>query len=140
MPNGAESKHEDKASDKSQKRGGRPWRSKLLPFAGVIARYQRAGKTYEQIAALLQSDHAISAHPDTINSFVLVRIKARKRRILPAAYLVPPEISAQPGKPIPGKRDCTLRPAGSEGAVRVVGADGKEIPNAQYSPVIPHEV
>jgi hypothetical protein len=140
MADSAESDHEDKASDKSLNRGGRPWRSKLLPYAAAIARYQRDGKTYEQIAALLLSDHGVSAHPDTINSFVLVRIKARKRRILPADYLVVRETAGRSERPTPAKRSYTVRPNSSESAARVVGTDGKEIRNAQYAPVNPDEL
>lgn len=117
---------------------GIPYQSKLLPFASTIARWQRQGKTYRQIAVLLGTEHGLAVHPDTINSFVLVRVRAKKRPILPAGYLQPNPV-----------RRATPALAGTSGRVpssgpshppRVIASDGKEIPNAQYAPVNPDEL
>lgn len=77
----------EKTSDGRRREGGKPFRSKLLPFAAEIAKWQREGKTYGQMAFLLREKHGLHVHPDTINSFVLVRVRARKKPILPASFL-----------------------------------------------------
>lgn len=80
---------------------GSPFRSKLIPFAAEIGRWQRENKSYREIAALLKQKHGLEVHHETIWSFVTVRERAnrRKRRILPEAYMqAPPLTTAIPIK------------------------------------------
>ena len=133
---------------------GRPFNSKLLPHAVRIARWRRAGKTYKEMAALLKSE-GLSVHPDTINSFVLVRARGGgKVAVLPpeiAPVAEPPATvsaaSAAPAKP-PLKaaqfsQSATPSvPAGGPSVVlkRVLGADGKPLTTAPYAPANPDEL
>jgi len=75
---------------------GVPFRSKLAPFEAHIRQWMKAGLTYREMAERLRREHSLKAHPDTINSFVLVRSRGRRRAVLPppvaeAAIEAPPE-------------------------------------------------
>ena len=59
---------------KKPRETGRPYHSKLAPYAAQIARWRREGQTYKEITALL-AERGVQVHLDTINSFVLVRAK-----------------------------------------------------------------
>jgi hypothetical protein len=97
------------SSDKQKKKpqqGGIPYRSKLVPFAQQIAVWQREGKTYRQMSELLK-EQGVDAHHDTINAFVLSRVRGRKRAILPAEYLSGEEVVAPP---VPAPRPAAPTP------------------------------
>jgi hypothetical protein len=60
----------------------KPWQSKLCPYARQIAlwRGEAPPKTYVEIAALLHEKYGVEVHPDTVNSFVLVRHRAARKK------------------------------------------------------------
>lgn len=62
---------------------GKPFQSKLVPFETLIRDLRTAGRTYREISEILRKDHGIDAHPDTINSFVIVRARGAKVYALP---------------------------------------------------------
>ena len=62
---------------------GQPFRSKLVPFHHDIARWQREGLTYRQLAERLAKEHGINAAISTIRSFVMVRFRRKRRPMLP---------------------------------------------------------
>ena len=67
-------------------RGGIAFRSKLLPYADEITRWQHegvGGKTYPQIAELLKTKYGVEVVPATISAFVLARVRGHKRTVLP---------------------------------------------------------
>jgi len=138
-----ENHHECRASNSrkglSVRPAGKPYRSKLLPHASVIAKLQRLGRSYGQIAEFLRDAHGLKVHRDTIHSFVVVRSRGRKRRILPAEYLRAEALSHK--SEAPEERTATLLESGAVAAAKSVrGSDGKEIRNAQYQPVNPADL
>ena len=86
----------------SGQRAGVPFRSKLAPFEPQIRQWLRANVTYSQMAELLRSEHGLKVDPSTINAFVLVRSRGRRRAMLPAdpetpgAMPTPPSAAAGP--------------------------------------------
>jgi hypothetical protein len=64
---------------------GVPFRSKLRPHEGNIRHWLKAGLTYREMAEKLRIEHKLAVHPDTINSYVLVRARGRQRAMLPPA-------------------------------------------------------
>jgi hypothetical protein len=120
---------------------GRPFRSKLIPFARQIAKWQREGKTYLEMALLLRPEPGMEIlHPDTIHSFVMVRFRAskRKRAILSAEYLN--ALSGVPAAPRPALPRSTAEapgvpagdPARRPANRRQLNDAGKEITVAVY--------
>ena len=57
---------------------GKPFRSKLEPFAEIIRELRRKRNSYQEIRDALHEEHGISASRSTIFSFVKVRSKRRK--------------------------------------------------------------
>jgi hypothetical protein len=57
---------------------GKPFRSKLEPFAEIIRELRRKRNSYQEIRDTLREKHGISASRSTIFSFVKVRSKRRK--------------------------------------------------------------
>lgn len=101
-------------SSENQSQRGRPFRSKLLPYAREIARWQREvpPKSYPEMARLLKDKYGVAVHPDTINSFVLTRVRGKGRAVLPDEFLAGEEeassspqrdVSAIPG-PLPSRQ------------------------------------
>jgi hypothetical protein len=132
-------------SDSRRHDRGRPFRSKLVPFSDHIARWQREGKSYKEMAKLLSEVAGVSVHPDTINSFVLVRARGGgKVAMLPespstlsdqAARQENAVASQTPGSPVVAHRKGPGLSAG-----RILGSDGKEIKNARYEPANPDDL
>ncbi len=56
--------------------GGKPFQSKLIPFAEEIRAWRRQRKSYIEIARLLR-ERGINASPSTVFAFVKVRSKRR---------------------------------------------------------------
>lgn len=75
---------------------GKPFQSKLVPYESLIRDLRAAGRTYREISEILKKEHRVTAHPDTINSFVIVRAKGAKVYALPAAPQAPAETPAAP--------------------------------------------
>jgi len=133
---------EEKSSDKPGSRGdstrGKPLQSKLRPFHDQIARWQREGMSLRKIAAELREQHGLAGlHHDTVHSFISVRARknARSRRRLLPVESHPSGVNEPKHRMAP-----TLPPVTTGVRSRVVGADGKEIRNAQYAPVNPDEL
>jgi hypothetical protein len=61
---------------------GLPFRSKLVPFEAHIRHWMKAGKTYVQMAELLQREQGLKVAASTINAFVRVRHRGRGRRAM----------------------------------------------------------
>jgi hypothetical protein len=57
---------------------GKPFRSKLEPFAELIRDLRRKRNSYQEIRDKLREEHGITASRSTIFSFVKVRSKRRK--------------------------------------------------------------
>jgi hypothetical protein len=57
---------------------GKPFQSKLEPFAAFIRDLRRRRNSYREIAARLRKGHGVTVSPSTIFSFVKVRSKHRK--------------------------------------------------------------
>jgi hypothetical protein len=57
---------------------GKPFHSKLEPFAELIRDLRRRRNTYQEIRDKLREEHGITASRSTIFSFVKVRSKRRK--------------------------------------------------------------
>lgn len=131
-------KTSDEAFPRKNMPRGKPLQSKLRPFHDQIALWQREGMSLRKIAATLREQHGLEGlHHDTVHSFISVRARKNarsKRRLLPADAHVP---SASASRPSVAHTHTTV-PAGTPS--RVVGSDGKEIRNALYSPVIPHDL
>lgn len=132
----------DKTSDATFRRRntprGKPLQSKLRPFHDQIARWQRAGMSLRKIAAELREQYGLAGlHHDTVHSFISVRARknARSRRRLLPVESHPSGVSEPKHRMAP-----TLPPVTAGVRSRVVGADGKEIRNAQYAPVNPDEL
>jgi hypothetical protein len=114
----------------------------LVPYQREIGLWQRQDKSYREIAALLRVTHGLEVHHDTIHSFVQARIRLRKRKILPAEYLV------TPSAPTPGRLPHAIEAVRSASAVapksntagRILSTEGKEICGAQYPPVDPNNL
>jgi hypothetical protein len=68
----------------SGQRSGVPFKSKLAPFEPQIRQWLRDNKSYSEMAGLLRSEHGLKVDPSTINAFVLVRARGRRRAMLPA--------------------------------------------------------
>ncbi|MCI0627504.1 MAG: hypothetical protein L0387_38635 [Acidobacteria bacterium] len=58
---------------------GQPHQSKLIPFRNVIGCLRREGRSYRQIAIILEQEHGIRTAPSTIHSFVKVRSKKPRK-------------------------------------------------------------
>lgn len=86
-----------------------PWQSRLEPFLADIWKWRRSGKTYRQIAALLQDEKAVTATHTCVYKF----IEARKRRFaelnLPALPGEPVE-AAPAALPVPATSPVPDRP------------------------------
>lgn len=134
----AQSNSSDKPHSSANLARGKPLQSKLRPFHDQIARWQRDGMSLRKIAATLREQHGLAGlHHDTVHSFISVRARKNarsKRRLLPADAHVPSASAPRPSV----AHTHTAVPAGTPS--RVVGSDGKEIRNALYSPVIPHDL
>lgn len=133
---------EENSSDKPSSRGdstrGKPLQSKLRPFHEQIARWQRKGMSLRKIAAALRDQHGLAGlHHDTVHSFISVRARknARSRR-----RLLPVESQLSAASEPKHRVQPTPTPVTASVKNRVVGADGKEIRNAQYAPVNPDEL
>jgi len=57
---------------------GKPFQSKLEPFADLIRELRRRRKSYREIAEVLRDEQGIAADRTTIWSFVKVRSKPRR--------------------------------------------------------------
>ncbi len=57
----------------------KPPRSKLEPHRELIRELRRKGRTYREVAQLLQERLGLYVAPSTLHSFVKVRAKHRKR-------------------------------------------------------------
>jgi hypothetical protein len=57
---------------------GKPFRSKLEPFAELIRNLRRKRNSYQEIQDKLREEHGITASRSSIFSFVKVRSKRRK--------------------------------------------------------------
>jgi IS30 family transposase len=57
---------------------GKPFQSKLEPFAEIIRDLRRHRKSYRQIAQILRDEHGVVADRSTIWNYVKVRSKPRR--------------------------------------------------------------
>ena len=57
----------------------KPYRSKLEPHRELIRELRRKGRTYREVAQLLNERLGLHVAPSTLHSFVKVRAKHRKR-------------------------------------------------------------
>ncbi len=73
---------------------GRPFASKRLPFEDFIRGLRASNMPYHEIAKLLETEHGLKVHPDTINSFVIVRAKRPQ-----LVYTLPPKPQAPASPP-----------------------------------------
>ena len=114
----------------------------LVPYQREIGLWQRQDKSYREIAALLRVTHGLDVHHDTIHSFVQARIRLRKRKILPAEYLVTPAAPAPGGtlRTTEAFRSAPVVAPKLRAAAKILSSEGKEIPAAQYPPVDPNNV
>jgi hypothetical protein len=80
----------------SGQRSGVPFKSKLAPFEPQIRQWLRDNKSYSEMAELLRSEHGLKVDPSTINAFVLVRSRGRRRAMLPADPETPEAIPTPP--------------------------------------------
>jgi len=86
----------------------KPYRSKLEPHRELIRELRRKGRTYREVAKLLNERLGLYVAPSTLHSFVKVRAKHRKRTQfeLPPAQLATAEspvlerVNAFKAKPI----------------------------------------
>ena len=86
----------------------KPYRSKLEPHRELIRELRRKGRTYREVAKLLNERLGLYVAPSTLHSFVKVRAKHRKRTQfeLPPAQLATAElpgldrVSAFKAKPV----------------------------------------
>ena len=90
---------------------GKPFHSKLAPHEALIRDLRRQGRTYREIAEILKKDHGLEVHPDTVNSFVIVRAKGAKVYALPDpnAPAIPP--AAKSNKAAAGTAQASTEPA-----------------------------
>jgi len=72
-------------------RGGRPYRSKLVPYLDEIRGMRKNGSTYSEIAEALNRDHGLGTHRSTVHDFVKVRAKGFRR-----IYALPEDYGAKP--------------------------------------------
>src|SRR5208283_6148864 len=91
-------------SNNSGQRAGVPFHSKLAPFEPEIREWLGANMTYPQMAELLRSEHGLKVDPSTINAFVLVRSRGRRRAMLPADPETP-EAIATPSSALAGPQN-----------------------------------
>ena len=77
---------------------GKPFRSKLEPFAEIIRELRRKRNSYQEIRRKLREEHGLSASCSTIFSFVKVRSK--RRNFYAMAEAVSP-INSTPAQPTP---------------------------------------
>ena len=142
---------------------GQPFRSKLVPVYQHIARWQREGLTYRQLADRLAKEHGINAAISTIRSFVMVRLRRKRRPMLPMectpddcdrkpasesnqVSLQPPYpnegLSTLPGEGTPSPKvvDPTLRPSWLSTKRKLLDHAGKEVRCAEYPPTNPDEL
>jgi hypothetical protein len=77
---------------------GKPFQSKLIPYEDLIRDLRKAGRTYREISDILKKDHGIEAHPDTVNSFVIVRARGAKVYTLPDPAPSTPQTVTKPAR------------------------------------------
>ncbi len=83
--------------------GGKPYQSKLEPFADLIRTLRKSRKSYHEIAQILQQEHGLVVNRRTIWSFVKVRSKPPRKMITmleatPQVTIEPP--ISKPKKPL----------------------------------------
>jgi hypothetical protein len=78
---------------------GKPFQSKLEPFADLIRDLRRRRKSYREIAEILRDEHGIVADRTTVWSFVKVRSKHRHVFTM-AEELVPARAAKSSSDPI----------------------------------------
>ena len=61
-------------------KGGKPFRSKLVPYLETIRSMRKGGSSYAEIAEALKRGNGIEVERTTIYSFVKARSKIRKVR------------------------------------------------------------
>jgi hypothetical protein len=65
----------------------KPYQSKLVPFTDLIRELRQKGKSYQQIAEILRTEHGTPTAASSIYGFVKVRSKPPRRTyILNEAY------------------------------------------------------
>jgi len=65
----------------------KPFQSKLVPFTDLIRELRQKGKSYQQIAEILRTEHGMPTAASSIYGFVKVRSKPPRRTyILNEAY------------------------------------------------------
>lgn len=87
---------------------GSPFRSKLVPFEDLIRELRAANTPYRDIAKILEKDHGVEVHADTINSFVIVRAKRPQM-----VYTLPPKRPESPASD--GGKTPPASPASTRG-------------------------
>jgi hypothetical protein len=60
-------------------KGGRPFRSKLIPYLERIRSMRKGGASYEEISDALNKDYGINTHKSTVHDFVRVRAKGLRQ-------------------------------------------------------------
>jgi hypothetical protein len=107
------------STNNPKQRGGIAYQSKLLPYAKEIAAWQREGegKSYREIAGLLKEKYGLEVHPETINAFVLVRARRKKRVVLPDEYLSGQPMAQNPAVPAAIIPTVIPKPASGAGNV-----------------------
>lgn len=139
----------------SDRKPGRPFRSKIAPFEAEIAAWQREGLTYVEMAGRLK-ERGVPVHPDTINSFVLIRARGRgKRATLPAtptAVTVSESALSATGRgslptALPSPTAVLQNPSvasvarpAAPIAKRILNEEGKAMEGVQYAPANPDDL
>ena len=57
---------------------GKPYQSKLIPYANEIKRMRMEDRPYQEISEYLKETYGMSVHPSTVFDFVKVRSRPRK--------------------------------------------------------------
>ncbi len=68
-------------------------RSRLEPYAALIDALRRQGRTYRDIARILEEKCQMRASRSTVNDFMRSRTKRRRRKLQSPAFVNPPGIN-----------------------------------------------
>lgn len=70
--------------------GGKPFKSKLIPYLERIRSMRKSGTSYTEIAEALNREYGIGTHRSTVHDFVRMRAKG----LLKPVYVLPEEEAA----------------------------------------------